>query len=158
LKILFISPYYATRTPANESAVYWSRDTDRNHMTSILQCHWLKFWWRNTEYGLYVVILSIIFIKNAKIKINNYNRSKPEILWFLWDIVVFRLVLYLLNMICLYLQLLYKIAYEFSYKYDTVLNQFLETETSDRCLICIFNKWDSQVSSYTPFHFPLQSL
>ena len=29
--------YYVTRTPANESAVYWSRDTDGNHVTSILQ-------------------------------------------------------------------------------------------------------------------------
>ena len=89
---------------------------------------------------IYVVILSIIFIKNAKIKINNYNRSKPEIIWFLWDIVVFRLVLYLLNMICLYLQLLYKIAYEFSYKYDTVLYPFPETGTSNGCLICIVER------------------
>ena len=28
--------------------------------------------------------------------------------------------------------------YEFSYKFDTVLCQFLETGTSDRCLIGIF--------------------
>ena len=31
----------------------------------------------------------------------NYNRGKPKILRLLWDIVVFRLVVYLLNMICL---------------------------------------------------------
>jgi hypothetical protein len=37
-------------------------------------------------------------------------RGKPEILRLLWDIVVFRLVAYLLNMTCLILQLLYKIA------------------------------------------------
>ena len=38
--------------------------------------------------------------------------------------------------------------------FDTVLYQFLETGTSDRCLIYVsFNAWDSQVSSYPPFHF-----
>ena len=26
------------------------RDTDGNHVTSLLHCHWLKFWWRNTDY------------------------------------------------------------------------------------------------------------
>ena len=56
-------------------------------------------------------------------KKKKYNMRKPEILRLLWDIVVFRLVAYLLNMICLILKLLYKIAdiYEFSYKFDTVL-------------------------------------
>ena len=86
-----------------------------------------------TEYGLYVIVLSIIFVKNAREKLRNYNESKPEILRLLWDIIVFRLVAYLLNMICLIIQLLYKIAY----KFDTVLYQFLETGTSDRCLKCI---------------------
>ena len=38
------NPYYFTRNLANGSAVYWSRDTDGNHVTSILHCHWLKFW------------------------------------------------------------------------------------------------------------------
>jgi len=49
-------------------------------------------------------------MQSKNLKIYNY-RSKPEILRLLWDIVVFRLVAYLLNMICLILQLLYKIAY-----------------------------------------------
>ena len=84
-----------------------------NHETSIQLCHWLKFWWCNTAglYGLYVIILSIISIKNAKYKFKNYNMSKPDILRLLWDIIVYRLVTYLQNMICLILQLLYKIAY-----------------------------------------------
>ena len=44
-------------------------------------------------------------------------------------------------MISLILQLLYKIAYIcFSHKFYTVLCQFLETETSDRCLICIVQR------------------
>ena len=43
--------------------------------------------------------LSIISIKNEKNE-NDYNRSKPEILRLLWDIVIFRLVAYLLNIIC----------------------------------------------------------
>ena len=34
-----------------------------------------------------------------------FNRSKPDILRLLWDIVVFRLVAYMLNIICLILQL-----------------------------------------------------
>ena len=38
-------------------------------------------------------------IKNAKYKLKNNIMIKPEILRFLWDIVVFRLVAYLLNMI-----------------------------------------------------------
>ena len=63
----------------------------------------------------------------------NYNRSKPEFLRFLWDIVVFRLVADLLNMICLDLLFLSKLyIYEFAYKFDTVLYKFLETGTSDK--------------------------
>ena len=34
--ILFISPYYVTRTLTNESAVYWSRDTDRDTIPPFL--------------------------------------------------------------------------------------------------------------------------
>ena len=33
-----------------------------------------------TEYKLYGLILLIIYIKKAKCKIKNYNRSKPEII------------------------------------------------------------------------------
>ena len=53
-------------------------------------------------------------------------------------IIVFRLVAYLLNMICLILELFSKLhTYEFLYKFDTVLDQFLKTGTPDRCLIGI---------------------
>ena len=77
-------------------------------------------------------ILSIMSIKNAKYKLKNNIMIKPEILRFLWDIVVFRLVAYLLNMICLMLQLFSKFhIFEFSYKFDTVLYQFLEIGASD---------------------------
>ena len=41
--------------------------------------------------------------------LKNYNRRIPEIIKLLWNIVVFRLVVDLLNMICLILQLLYKL-------------------------------------------------
>ena len=44
------SPYYVTRTSANDSALSLSRHIDGNSVTSILHCHWLKFWWRNTDY------------------------------------------------------------------------------------------------------------
>ncbi len=66
--------------------------------------------------------LLIISIKNAKLKFRNYIRRKLEILRLLWDIIVFRLVAYLLNMICLILQLLYKIAYIMNFRID--LTQF----------------------------------
>ena len=69
----------------------------------------------------------------------NYNRSKPEILRLLWDIVVFLWVIVvtnLLNVICL-IQNTKLHTYEFSNNFATVLYQFLETGTSDRCFICI---------------------
>jgi len=50
---------------------------------------------------------------------------------------LFRLVAYLLNMIFLILFYTKLHTYEFSYKFDTVLYQFLGTETSDRRFICI---------------------
>ena len=37
--VITYSPYYVTRTSANGSEVYWSRDTDGNHVTSILHYH-----------------------------------------------------------------------------------------------------------------------
>ena len=56
-------------------------------------------------------ILSIIFIENEKLLNSNNNSSTPEFLRLLWDIVVFRLVAYLLNMICLILRILYNILH-----------------------------------------------
>ena len=86
--------------------------------------------------------LSIISIINAKLKLDNYNRGKPEILRFLWDIVVFRLVLYICRIWSVLYYNLYTTLhiYESSCKFDTVLYQFLETETSDRCIICIVQR------------------
>jgi len=91
-------------------------------------------------------------------KKKKYNRSKSEILRLLWDIVIFRLVSYLLNMICLMLQLLYQIyIYEFSYIFDTVLYQFLETGISDRCLIGIVQLLRFSCFSLYPLLFFLNS-
>ena len=84
----------------------------------------------------------------------------PEILRFLWDIVVFRLVSYLLNTICLILQFYTKLhIYEFSYIFDTVLYQFLETVTSDRCFYMYL--LTPEIVGFHPlplFIFPFQSL
>ena len=44
--------------------------------------------------------------------------------------------------------------YRFSYDFDTVLNQFLETGTSDWYLVCIVLRFQP----IPPFIFPLQSL
>ena len=75
-------------------------------------------------------------------------------------IIVFRLVAYLLNMICLILELFSKLhTYEFLYKFDTVLYQFPETGTSDRCLIGIVQRLMSFILHtlsfflYSPFKF-----
>ena len=81
------------------------------------------------------MIISIYLFNMQK----QYNGSNPEILWFPRDIIVFRLFAYLLYIICLNQLLLYKTSYiyiVFVY-FDPVLYQFLETGTSDRCLICI---------------------
>ena len=53
------SPYYVTRTSANGSAVYWSRDFRLYHGTMILHYHWLKFWWRNTDYTPFHISFSV---------------------------------------------------------------------------------------------------
>ena len=41
---------HLTRTPSNDSAVYWSRDTERRHVTIILHWHWLECWWHGPEF------------------------------------------------------------------------------------------------------------
>ena len=75
-------------------------------------------------------------IQNEKLLNSNNNRTKPQLLR-LWDIVVFRLVAYLLNMIWLNLLFSYKIWYMtfFCINLTTFFYQFLETGTSDRTLM-----------------------
>ena len=54
-------------------------------------------------------------------------------------------------MICLILRILYKsYIYTFWYNFDTDLYPFLETGTSDRCLIVIVQRL--RFSGFTPFH------
>ena len=50
---------------------------------------------------------------------------------------------------------LYKIWYKYTFyfNFDTVLNHFSRQEHQIDVLYVSFNTWDSQVSSYTPFHF-----
>ena len=93
------------------------------HVTIILHCHCLKYWWHS-----------------------NNNRSTPEFLRLLWNIVFFRLVAYLLNMIFLILRILYKILHIYVLGY--FLYQFLETRTYIELLKVSFSSWDSQVSAY----------
>jgi len=89
-------------------------------------------------------------------QIKNYNRSKPEILRLLWDIIIFRLVAYLLNMICLNLLLLYKIVYIYM-NFRIILTQFYINFSRHEHQIDVLYVYRSmlrfdQVSSYTPFH------
>ena len=101
---------------------YLSRDTgeDARDNDTALQL-FLVTWYRHINN------ISIISIKNEKLLNSNYKRSKPEYFRLLRDIVVFRLVAYLLNMICLKLKILYLLT-----QY-----QFLETETLDKSLLGI---------------------
>ena len=93
--------------------------------------------------GLYVIILSTI-------------GSKLEILRLLWDIVVFRLVSYLLNMICLIKRTTFIqncIYTNFRINWTQFYINFSRKGHQINVLYVSFNAWDSQVSSYTPFHF-----
>ena len=54
--------------------VTWYR---RRHVTIILHCHWLEFWWHVPDAK---IILSILSIKNEKLFNSNNNRSKLEFL------------------------------------------------------------------------------
>ena len=101
------SPYYVTRSSAFGSAVNWSCDLHTR------QWYCTVIGWSSGDIIQKTIcndIINYIYL-NAKSKSKNYNRSKPEILRLLWEIIVFRLVSFLLNMICLKLQLLHKIAY-----------------------------------------------
>ena len=128
-----------------------------NLATWILHCHWLKFWSRDTDVS---IILLIISIKNEKLLNSNNHRSKPKLLRLLWDIVVLRLVAYLLNMICLNLLFYTKFnKYKFSYKFDTILYQFIRDRNIRQ------NSYGSPSTlkmlgfqPIPPFIFPLQSL
>ena len=52
--IITYSPYYGTRTSANDSAVHWSHNFRLYHVTRILHNHLLKFWWCNMNYTDYM--------------------------------------------------------------------------------------------------------
>jgi len=67
--------------------------TQRIILTRYMHCHWWKFWSRDPDVS---IIVSIITIKNEK-KYSNYDRNVPK----LWVILIFRLVAYLLHVICL---------------------------------------------------------
>ena len=117
--ILLIGPDHVTTTPTNGSAMLLSCASRLYHVTIILHCHWREFWSHDTDV---FVILSIISIKNEKLFNSNNERSKPKFHRLLWNIVDFRLVMYLLNMILLNLLFLYKILY--IYRFRIYLTQF----------------------------------
>jgi len=138
-----------TRTPSNGSAVYLVTWYRWRHVTIILHCHWLEFWW-HVQNAL--IILSIISIKKEKSLNSNNIRSKLQFLRLLWDIVVLRLVAHLLNMMCLILPILYKILH--IYVLEIIFTQFYSNFSRQEHQIYVsINSRDSQVSAYTPFHF-----
>ena len=105
----------------------------------------------------------MMLIKNEKLLNSNNIRSKPKFIRLLWDIVVFGMVVYLLNMIRLNQLFLYKISYmyyvyRFSYKFDKVEYQFCRDRNIREFISWVsISFWNVQVSAFTPFHFPLQS-
>ena len=118
----------------DQNSLQWqcSHAYRNRHVTLIVHCHWLGCW----KHGPGVkIILSSTSIKFERLLNSKNNRSTPEFLRLLWDIVVYRLVAYLLNMICLILNNLTFI------RFGIILTQiyinFLETRTSDRALICL---------------------
>ena len=122
----------------------------------ILHCH---------KYGRICYIIDYKYINNKKLSNSNNNRSKLKFFKLLWDIVVFRLVAYLLNMICLNLRFLYNLfIHNFSHKFYTVLYQFLETGKSDRTLMgldqlikCLgFSLYPVSFFLYSPFNYTLR--
>ena len=73
LRIVCTVGYYVTKTSANSSVIYWSRDTP--HVTTIPQCYWRKLLWRLTRlYRLYIrfgIILTQFYI--------NFSRQEHQI-------------------------------------------------------------------------------
>ena len=132
------------------SRVNWSRDTDRDT--------WQRYCTAIGSSGdvirtlqTYVIKLSIISIKNAKCKIKNCNRSKSEILSH------FQIGCEFIEY-CLFNTTNTKSdIYTFWYNFDTVLYKFLETGTSDRCLIYILQRLRFSGFSLYPLSFFLYS-
>ena len=105
------APKLPPMTVQNTGHVIQTQARDNN-----IARHWLECWLHGPD---------------VKLLNSNNNRSTPEFLRLFWDIVVFRLVAYLLYMICLILRILYK----YLQIYVLVLYQFLKTGISDRTLI-----------------------
>jgi len=85
--------------------VTWYRRGERDNNTALPLVAVLVTW-----SGRINIIINYIYW-NKKLLNSNNIRSTPEFFRLLWDIVVFRLVAYLLNMICLILRILYKILH-----------------------------------------------
>ena len=103
------------------------------HVTIILHCHCLKYWWHS-----------------------NNNRSTPEFLRLLWNIVFFRLVAYLLNMIFLILRILYKILTYI--RFGIFFISISRDKNIYRTLKCLNQLLRFSGISLPPFIIPLQSL
>ena len=77
---------------------------------------------------------------------------------FLWDIFVFRVKAYFLNMICSNLPFQYKIVYMYIYEFSkifvTILYQFLKTGTSDITIMGRDQEVKRLAFSLYPLHFP----
>ena len=100
------------------------------------------------------------FINNinskCKIKLKNYNRSKPEILRLLWFTIVFRLVSIIFVEYDLFNTTTFIqncINKNFRINLTKFYINFLRQEHQIYVLYVSFNVWDSQVSSYTHFYF-----
>ena len=83
----------------------------------------------------------------------NDNMSKLKFLRHLWEIVVFRLVVYLLNMINTPNLIQNLTDIHFGIILTQFYINFLRQKHQIELLYVSINPWDSQVSAYAPFHF-----
>ena len=81
------------------------------------------------------------------------NMSKLKFLRHLWEIVVFRFVVYLLNMINTPNLIQNLTDIHFGIILTRFYINFLRQKHQIELLYVSINPWDSQVSAYAPFHF-----
>ena len=133
--------------------MFLSRNLTKNCVKFIRKSIYIKS--ENNNIPEVFIILSIISIKNEKLLNSNNIRNKPKFIRLLQEIVIFRLVVHLQNMIRLNLLFYYTIL---SIQiFDTGCYQSLHTVTSDRTLMDLNQLPKCSGFILYPLSFPLYS-
>ena len=156
---MLICPYYVTRTPTNGNAVYWSCDTEGDTW----QPYCTAIGGSSGHLIIPIRTLRINIINYYLFKIQNSNHKIITVANLSFSgfsrISLFGCVTAeygLFNTTNLIQNLIY-------IRFGIILTQFYINLSRQKhpidVLYVSFNAWDSQVSSYTPFHFSfIQSL